>query len=181
MFPRLISCSSRLTCWYVLVAIIGRITGAAGTCMASTVGTAGTAVGIPVTGAPRTSCSNLREREDTIGQIFSPRLGRWAHRDSASIPAKASRARLHAPSFSGPTAPYGAASQALEDLETPGLSGFAWKPLLFLLLRALQGHFRLHFFQAFLAALAREADTRPRDHGPSRDRESRSGPRPCHR
>lgn len=49
------------TCWYVLVAIIGRITGAAGTCIASTVGTvgtAGTAVGIPVTGAPRTSCSN---------------------------------------------------------------------------------------------------------------------------
>lgn len=33
------------TCWYVLVAIIGRITGAGGTCIASTVGTAGTAVG----------------------------------------------------------------------------------------------------------------------------------------
>ena len=52
----------RRTCWYVLVAIIGRITGAAGTCIASTVGTVGTAgiaAGIPVTGAPRTSCSNL--------------------------------------------------------------------------------------------------------------------------
>lgn len=51
------------TCWYVLVAIIGRITGAGGTCIASTVGTAGTAVGIPVTGAPSTSCSNLGERD----------------------------------------------------------------------------------------------------------------------
>ena len=54
------------TCWYVLVAIIGRITGAAGTCIASTVGTvgtAGTAVGIPVTGAPRTSCSNLGRQD----------------------------------------------------------------------------------------------------------------------
>lgn len=56
---------SRRTCWYVLVAMIGRITGAAGTCIASTVGTVGTAgmaVGIPVTGAPRTSCSNLGNR-----------------------------------------------------------------------------------------------------------------------
>lgn len=46
--------------------MIGRITGAVGTCIASTVGTvgtAGTAAGIPVTGAPKTSCSNLGEQD----------------------------------------------------------------------------------------------------------------------
>lgn len=114
---RLISCSSRLTCWYVLVAIIGRITGAGGTCIVSTVGTAGTAVGIPVTGAPNTSCSNLGEWDRYHGQV-SPSLRSWALLHSAFIPANAS------PHPSGPTAPYGTTSQPSEDLEATGLSGF---------------------------------------------------------
>jgi hypothetical protein len=107
---------------------------------------------------------------DTIGQV-SPSLRCWVLLHRAFIPANAS------PHPSGPTAPYGTTSQPSEDLEATGLIGFAREQLLFLLLRALQGHLRLHFFQAFLAALARDADTRPRDHRPSRHRESRS--RPC--
>lgn len=81
--------SFRHTCWYVLVAIIGRITGAAGTCIASTVGTAGIAVGIPVTGAPRTSCSNLGEH-DTTAQDFASILERWLYQDSAFTPTNLS-------------------------------------------------------------------------------------------
>lgn len=165
----------------MLVAIIGRITGAAGTCMASTVGTAGTAVGIPVTGAPRTSCSNLRERDrycmsGPLTKTVALGTSRQRLHPGQSLPARVSMPRV--PRIPQPLMePH----QAFEDPEAPGLSGFARKPLLFLLLRALQGHLRLHFFQAFLAALAREADARPRDHRASRNRESRSRSRPCHR
>lgn len=81
----------RRTCWYVLVAIIGRITGAAGSCIASTVGTVGTAAGIPVTGAPRTSCSNLGSgQEDTTTQNLAPTMEHWLYLDSAFAPANLS-------------------------------------------------------------------------------------------
>lgn len=90
--------------------------------MASTVGTAGTAVGIPVTGAPRTSCSNLRERDRY--PMSDPHQDRGAgHFATApSSRPKPPRASLHAPSPSDPTATNGAAS----GLRRPGGSRFEW-------------------------------------------------------
>lgn len=167
----------------MLVAIIGRITGAAGTCIASTVGTvgtAGTAVGIPVTGAPRTSCSNLgwgQDRHHSSGPCTnSGTLG-------------TSRQRLHpcqalllTPAPTIPKVPFPqdrAICRAYRGLEGPGL--WLWDGSYRALSRALQGHLRLHLLQAFLAALARDASTRARDHRSSCTRESRGWPRPGHR
>lgn len=154
----------------MLVAIIGRITGAAGTCIASTVGTvgtAGTAVGIPVTGAPRTSCSNL-EVQDRHHRSAPSSLPTYPE-PPAPTPSRRSHFLMAEP-YLGPV-------KACRFQDSVALV-LGW--LLHSLSRALQGHLRLHFLQAFLAALAGDAGTRAWDHRSSCTRESRGWPRPGH-
>lgn len=127
----------------MLVAIIGRITGAAGTCIASTVGTvgtAGTAVGIPVTGrAPELPAQTWEGRTDTTTQDLAPILKRWVYRDSAFTPANLSLLNSRPHDSESPISQDRIIYRVYRGLEAPGLDNLTLGPLLSLPVAGLTG------------------------------------------